>query len=336
MTRNITTDVENRHEIVFLYDAERANPNGDPMSANDRPRIDKETGEAIVTDSRLKRYLRDQMTDDGVGVYLVNSDKTDLQAQSRDQLFSNIVSDKGEVPDEYDSQIEQFLGNATDVRMFGAPLSLQSTPDGMENPPSFTGPIQFGHGESLHRVSKNTESKKLSSVIASGSDSDTGTFAEDNRLQYALIRFDGTINENNAAGTGLMRQDIQYLDSLCWRALKNQTQTRSKQGHNPRLYLRAEYDNEYHVGDLKHSLSIDEERSKVDKKLRNISDLTLNIDELLTLLDRDNVAQNLQCLNIQASQYLTVSADGETGGPEFLYDTLSEYTEVNVINPYAE
>jgi len=64
--------VTNRSEIVFCYDAVDANPNGNPLSGANRPRIDPETQQAIVTDVRLKRYLRDQLDDDGHGVYVRN------------------------------------------------------------------------------------------------------------------------------------------------------------------------------------------------------------------------------------------------------------------------
>src|SRR6056297_1425671 len=71
MTESADT-VQNRSEIVFLYDAVDANPNGNPLSGSNRPRIDPQTQQAIVTDVRLKRYLRDQLDDDGHGVYIRN------------------------------------------------------------------------------------------------------------------------------------------------------------------------------------------------------------------------------------------------------------------------
>jgi CRISPR-associated protein Csh2 len=40
-----------RTEILFLYDVQNANPNGDPSDEN-KPRIDEETGHNIVTDVR--------------------------------------------------------------------------------------------------------------------------------------------------------------------------------------------------------------------------------------------------------------------------------------------
>ncbi len=57
------TDLTNRSEILFLYDIQNANPNGDPNDEN-KPRIDEETGNNIVTDVRLKRTIRDYLMEE--------------------------------------------------------------------------------------------------------------------------------------------------------------------------------------------------------------------------------------------------------------------------------
>lgn len=56
------SEIENRSEIVFLYDVSDANPNGDPID-EDKPRIDQQTDLNIVTDVRLKRTVRDYLRD---------------------------------------------------------------------------------------------------------------------------------------------------------------------------------------------------------------------------------------------------------------------------------
>ena len=45
--------VNNRREIIFLYDVTNSNPNGDPLDEN-KPRIDEESGKNLVSDVRLK------------------------------------------------------------------------------------------------------------------------------------------------------------------------------------------------------------------------------------------------------------------------------------------
>lgn len=338
MTEFVSSDVDSRSEVVLLYDVKRANPNGNPLSSNDKPRIDDRTQQAIVTPSRLKRFLRDQMTDDGRGVYLVNPDKTDTVSKDRTQLFTEAV---GMSPDEIgEADAEEvysaFLNHALDVRMFGAPLSVDSDLMADEDNLSFTGPIQFGLGESLHEVVPNDESKKLSPTVASSEDATQGTFAEDNRLQYALIGFTGIINEVNAQKTGLSSEDIEYLDSAVWRALKNQSLSHSKQGHNPQLYVRAEYDGGYHAGEMRHTLSLDPTESAADPDLRNIRDAVVDVSEFVSLLQDEEVQDHLQQLHVNAGRYLQVSHNGETGGRDFLYETLRDVADVTVIDPYNQ
>ncbi|MFB6088937.1 MAG: type I-B CRISPR-associated protein Cas7/Csh2 [Candidatus Aenigmatarchaeota archaeon] len=55
------SEIKNRSEIVFLYDVNDANPNGDPLD-EDKPRIDQQTETNIVTDVRLKRTIRDYLS----------------------------------------------------------------------------------------------------------------------------------------------------------------------------------------------------------------------------------------------------------------------------------
>jgi len=52
------------------------------------------------------------------------------------------------------------------------------------------------------------------------------------------------VDENGAADTKLSEADVERLDTLPWRAIKNQTISRSKVGQEPRLYLRVEYEDE--------------------------------------------------------------------------------------------
>jgi len=63
---------------------------------------------------------------------------------------------------------------------------------------------------------------------------------------------------------------VERLDTLCWRALKNQTTSRSKLGQEPRLYLRAEYESEnYHIGGLHELLDLGEDSAD---SLRSVND----------------------------------------------------------------
>ncbi|ELY96631.1 CRISPR-associated protein, Csh2 family [Natrialba chahannaoensis JCM 10990] len=336
-------EVTNRSEIVFLYDAEDANPNGNPLSANDRPRIDENTQQAVVTDVRLKRFIRDQLHDDGLGVYIRNPAKEGEQGRTRDDLFLDLLEVTQDELKEMEAEeiFDTFLAKATDVRYFGATLSFDDTvqkalEDAEISTPQYTGPLQFSHGRSMHEVVENSESKKLSVTIQNDADDEQGTFAEDNRLQYALINFHGILNEVNGSMTGLSQTDVERLDTVIWRSLKNQTLTRSKMGHQPRLYLRVEFDSGYHEGDLDDLLSIDADESASPREMRDISDVTIQIDDLVARLASQSVSDRINTIRAHANRYVSVSYDGEIGGPDLLYSALEEVGDVQVIDPYEQ
>jgi len=52
--------VVTNHEFLFIYDAQLCNPNGDPSNEN-KPRMDEEREINLVSDVRLKRYIRDYL-----------------------------------------------------------------------------------------------------------------------------------------------------------------------------------------------------------------------------------------------------------------------------------
>jgi CRISPR-associated protein Csh2 len=336
-----SNSVQNRSEIVFLYDAVDANPNGNPLSGANRPRIDPQTQQAIVTDVRLKRYLRDQLNDDGHGVYIRNVQEEGEQ-YTREQLLEDRL--KGVDLNDYDPEDDEdaerlredvfgeFLDESADVRYFGATMSVD-TDDGFEDvlPDHFTGPVQFSPGKSMHPVNENEEYDSLTSVIATQEGKEQGGFdLDDHRIQYGLIRFHGLVDEHGAADTELTTDDVRRLDTLCWRALKNQTVSRSKVGQEPRLYCRVEYEEEsFHLGGLDKDLELDEDRSKPADELRNVRDLTLAVDEFVERLGK--ASDRIERLRVVASDVLDVSYHGETGGPDVLYDAIRDAVGANAV-----
>lgn len=343
-----TETVTNRSEIIFLYDAVDANPNGNPLSGANRPRIDPRTQQAIVTDVRLKRYLRDQLDDDGHGVYIRNVQEEGEQYTREDLLEDRL---KDVEPDDYDlddeEQAEQFrsdvfdeyLDNSVDVRYFGATMSLDTDDEYAKHLPNhFTGPVQFSPGKSIHAVTENEEYDSLTSVIATQEGKEQGGFdLDDHRIQYGLIRFHGLVDEHGAEDTKLTTADVKRLDTLCWRALKNQTISRSKIGQEPRLYCRVEYEEaSFHLGGLDKDLSLDAE-SEPAEELRNVRDLAVDIDEFVQRLSE--ASEQIERVRVVASDVLQLTHNGELGGPGLLEDALDNAIgedAVDVINVYDE
>ncbi|MFB6102562.1 MAG: type I-B CRISPR-associated protein Cas7/Csh2 [Haloplanus sp.] len=326
--------VTNRSEIVFLYDAVDANPNGNPLSGANRPRIDPQTQQAIVTDVRLKRYLRDQLDDNGHGVYIRNVQE-DGDQYTRGKLLEDRL--KAVDPDDYDLDDDkgadefrdavfgEFLENSVDVRYFGATMSVDTDEVYAKHlPDHFTGPVQFSPGKSMHAVNENEEYDSLTSVIATQENKRQGGFdLDDHRIQYGLIRFHGLVDEHGAADTKLTAADVERLDTLCWRAIKNQTISRSKVGQEPRLYCRVEYaDESFHLGGLDRDLELDDEHSKPDEELRTVRDLTLNVEGLVDRLD--GASNRIERVRVVASDVLQLTDGEELGGAEVLYEALKE------------
>lgn len=344
MSSTSESTVENRSEIVFITDAQDCNPNGNPMGEN-RPRIDPVTNSAIVTDVRLKRYLRDQLASDGHPIFVKKTGgESTVRARLALDLFEDIES--VEDLDAIDDISKAFLEKATDVRYFGATLSFNVTDDELleavkeQFPSEFTGPVQFSPARSMNAVETNEESSKLTSVIATQEDKSQGGFGlDDHRIKYGVFPFHAIVDEHGAMDTNLSPEDVERLDTLCWRAMKNQTLSRSKLGQEPRLYLRVEYDTPgYHLGDLHHGVTIDEEASAPDSEMRDVRDVTLDVTDLLNWIE--DAAADIDVVHVVGSDRLTITNNGEEATasdlPSLLEATGVAVHEINVYDEFEE
>jgi len=342
-----STDLERRSEIVFVTDAQDCNPNGNPKGEN-RPRIDPVTQQCVVTDVRLKRYLRDQLNADGHGVFVKTmGDASSRAALALDRLRDVEEIDEPEDLDEIEDIHREFLNNASDVRYFGATLSFNKDPEdelhaavkSQFEGANYTGPVQFSPARSLNAVETNEEFDTLTSVIATQEEKTTGGYGlDDNRIKYGIFPFHGLVDEHGATNTRLSFADVERLDTLCWRALKNQTISRSKLGQEPRLYIRVEYETEgYHVGDLHHGVQLDTDRSKPDAELRTVNDAYLNVSDLTKRL-KDH-AKHIHSVHTVGSEQLRIT-DGETvlGTAADFPDHLEAQTDLDVhpVDVYEE
>lgn len=336
MTDDTDDTIQNRSEIAFVIDAKDTNPNGDPLTADNEPRIDSVTGQCVVTDVRLKRYLRDQLSEDGHVVLIANPNDDVL---SREEMYDAVEEEMGVSSGDAEPEelLEAFVNTAVDVRYFGATISLDTdlTDD---LPDQFEGPVQFNHGRSYHEVARNTESKQLATVIANpdeGEDNgkkDQGTFATDNRISYGVIGFGGRINDNAAEDTGLSETDVERLDTLCWRALKNQTVTRSKAGQQPRLYVRVEYEEDgFEIGRLNDRIDVTSDVP--EDEIRGTDDFQLDVSSLVESL-ADNQAR-VKTVHVTADSAVEFELpDGNTGDREDLYTALEDALGEEQVDAY--
>ncbi|MDZ4712651.1 MAG: type I CRISPR-associated protein Cas7, partial [bacterium] len=66
-----------KSELLFLYESTYSMPNGDPFTGEQR--YDEETKKALVSDVRIKRFIRDFLINQGKEVYVWN-DQSNMTA----------------------------------------------------------------------------------------------------------------------------------------------------------------------------------------------------------------------------------------------------------------
>jgi CRISPR-associated protein Csh2 len=302
------TDLTNRSEILFLYDIENANPNGDPNDEN-KPRIDEETGKNIVTDVRLKRTIRDYLKDiKGKTLFVEEKVYDDGTIQDGKTRAKDFGKDKKEIK-------EAVLEQCIDVRLFGATIPLE------KDSITFTGPVQFKMGKSLHAV--KTQHIKGTGAFAAKLGSKQKTFREEYILSYSLISFCGVINENAATHTNLIKKDVEMLKDALWSGTKGLI-SRSKFGQMPRLLMVINYKQpNFFIGDLDNLINLDN-GSLRDEELRKPEDYKIEMDTLLDTIEKHlDKIENVEFITDSRMQYLRK-------GEAVELKNLEKFTEISL------
>ncbi len=313
--------ITNNSELLFLYDAKMCNPNGDPDDEN-RPRFDPERERCLVSDVRLKRYIRDYLEEKGHTIYVTKSEGV-VQATDRIRKVLN----RGDNETVSSNDLPLLLEKLTDVRLFGATMPIKGTKRGEGEAVNLTGPVQFSWGYSLNRV-QFVDSVTISSQFATRQEAGQGTFGKDYRVYYALIGFHGVVSArrakamldraNNNAAAATSEDDIALLDEALINAIPLAA-TRSKIGQYPRLYLRAVFsDGETFMGDPREDLIV-----FPDSGLRSVKELVLNVTGLLGRLERfkDRLKE---VIVYQDFDLRTAGRDREAGLADLLKELLGE------------
>jgi len=325
--------VERNSEILFLYDARLCNPNGDPDEEN-RPRMDYETRRNLVSDVRLKRYLRDYwiawqpeawtqkpwaypVPQD---VWVRTVDGATVSAKQRiDGLAEAYAQEKGLKKASTknlakDPEFRQWLlERLVDVRMFGATMPIGAeTEGGAGGHITYTGPVQFSWGYSLNRVDL-VPSSTITSHFAGrerGEKGEYGTMGKDWRVKYSFLAFYGLVSAWRAKETGLLSKDVKLLGHSLLNGLPLMATSRSKIGQTPRLYLRVEYaDDTTFLGDFRTRLAL-----KKDEGLESIADVDLDFAALADWMARHK----------QAIQRIIVWAHDEFASGRALAEALKQ------------
>jgi CRISPR-associated protein Csh2 len=263
--------IKNRTEILFLYDIENANPNGDPLNEN-RPRYDSETETILVSDVRLKRTIRDYWFE-----YKGYDGKNGKDIFIRETTYSlddiEYVADGKRRAKDFKDNPEKIINKCIDIRVFGGVIPLE------KDSITYTGSTQFQMGRSLNKVEIVTE--QGTGAFASGEKKTQATFRTEYKVPYAIIGFNGIINEAAAKYSKMTEDDKKLLFEGIWEGTKNLI-SRSKYGQAPLLLLAITYKEPFYIGNLRQKLSIITDKNEL--QIRHTDDYAVDLTRVFNEL----------------------------------------------------
>lgn len=281
--------IENRFEILFLYEACDCNPNGDPLDEN-RPRTDPETGEATVTDVRIKRTIRDYILskepsvakrlERGTEILIRDTFKEDgclCEGKDRAAQLGHKPSKEKKDANAQELLKRAVLDRCIDARLFGTALPLGKGEASLQ----LTGPVQFmPFNRSLHRVAPVMVQQ--TAAFASKAGAHQKSFAERWLLPYALIASYGVVNECAALSTGMTTSDFEVLLEALWHGTAS-LNSHSKIGHEPLLLVVLKNKPGYRIGRLPRRIGLCRKRVE-DTAIRSTQDYELEVGDLVECL----------------------------------------------------
>lgn len=251
--------------------------------------MDYITNRNLVSDVRLKRYIRDYLQSKGLEIWISKLDDEIVDATKRLEALAGTY--KTETHKEVDIKkpdkefIDWLLKTLIDVRLFGATMPIKGGEE-RGGGVNFTGPVQFAWGYSLNPV-EIVPSSSITSTFA-GRGEEYGTIGKDWRVYYSFIAFYGIISSKRAEKTGLSLNDIKTLDNALIEAIPSEATTRSKLGQTPRLLMRVEYKEGAYIGDLRRYISLKAKNGFNLESIRDINEFELNIDELYKIFESNS------------------------------------------------
>jgi CRISPR-associated protein Csh2 len=328
--------IQNNSDFLFIYEAINCNPNGDPDQEN-KPRMDYDTNTNLVTDTRLKRYIRDYLMQQEKDVFvsmengrkvnpdqkleivvdrlLTKPDLVDEYFEDNEELkeaFEAIVSKKKDKEGVFKAlqstknrSLNTFILDKIvketflDIRLFGSAFAVGGFTQ------AYTGPVQINWGYSLNEVYP-IDSDSIVTIMSD----DSSTFGKDYRVHYSLLAFHGLANKFSAKSTGLSDDDMNEFRDAVWNAIPS-LPTRSKLNQYPKLYLEIVYNEGYHnghFGDLRDYVEC-KPKNGVDvfKKVRKYNDLDVDFSKLEKLI-QDNKGEVIKDVKLKTAHGLTFNS----------------------------
>ena len=281
-----------KSEILFLYEASYNIPNGDPFTGEQR--YDEETKKILVSDVRIKRYIRDYLSTLGNEIYVVSdrsmAEGTESGSASRVKSLANKY--KADLEEERKRQGKRFseslavMKKCIDVRLFGGISTAKS------DNAQLTGPIQFALlNASLNKA--NLRMHQNTSVFASSAEKSQGAIGTTSLTPYALMQIHGWLNPKVAETTGMTEADRQLMFEGLWYGTSGggSSHSRSKVGQDALLLLEIVYsDHKQKVYGADRLIKLTPNDDKTEEQIRSGDDYTLDFSKILAISDSEKVA----------------------------------------------
>ena len=285
---NLNLPVE-KSEILFLYESSYSVPNGDPFTSEQR--YDEETKKVLVSDVRIKRFIRDYFNDNNQNIYVANPDPDNKQTAG--QRFLKLYESRTNKS----MSARDFALSLIDVRLFGAVIPIQKgkkkadDDSGSENAFNLTGAVQFALlNPSLNKV--DLRMHQNTSVFTSDEKNKQGAISTTTVVPYSLNQIHGWINPFSARHTGLNQADVSEMFKALWVSINN-ANTRSKSNQNSLLLVQIIYsDANKKIYGADRLIEIDKDKTeKQDEQIRNSDDYVLNFTKLKEAVNSPAVKQ---------------------------------------------
>ena len=285
-----------KSEILFLYETSYNIPNGDPFTGEQR--YDEETKKILVSDVRIKRFIRTYLEDiEGEHIYV--SDKTGADKKDSKSVLTYIAQNKEWNPRQK-TDIAEIMKGLIDVRLFGgiSTLTNEETKKIKVNKNEctnghvqFTGPVQFAAlNPSLNRV--NLKMHQNTSHFTSKGDKAQGAIATTTLVPYSVVQIHGWINPTVAKSTDLKEDDLQKMFKALWYGTggEGSSFSRSKVGQDSLLLLIIDYKENFDkLYGVDRTIKLVPNESLKDEQIRSMDDYTLDFSKLKDLAKNDKI-----------------------------------------------
>jgi CRISPR-associated protein Csd2 len=238
--------MNNRYDFIYLFDAQDANPNGDPDAGN-LPRIDTETGEGLITDVCLKRKIRDYIDLTGQrNIYvqsraILNSRNNDAWEALSPDTPKNKRKDRPKEETKAEALRQWMCENYYDIRAFGAVMTNEI------NCGQVRGSIQMSFSRSIDPVvtAEHTLTVCAARKEDKPIDAQIGIQGRKFTVPYGLYRTHGFINPFLAEQTGFSEDDLELFFTALENAFQfDQSAARPAGSMAPRALLIFKHDGE--------------------------------------------------------------------------------------------